>query len=469
MPRKKRAGRNPTVVMYEGTPPGVRVIDGMQDDADDPHTGVHDYQVGSEPWSGHTDIAAQTMVDNGDKRPSDHLIDVLKDNHTVAKKYNIQQIIAICGDGRLRDESTCSNQFRGFLEACNPGQLETHIRYCLEEKFDSGGFALQDLVNEVGTRLGYQVVHGRYRGTTNAIGFDGLWFDGKSYLLVEVKTTDAYRINLDTVCAYGEKLKDAHIDPKSKIDSLIVVGRQDTGDLEAQVRGSRHAWSARIISAEALVKLMHLNYELDDPKLLAQVRTILHPFEYTRVDEIIEMVFGTRKDTSEVVVEAPAPQPEKSKQPPQVSRPLELTPKADLEAKRASIVSAFFAQKGSQPLKKSKTNFSDVAGGLRVSCAVSKRYDSDYQPYWYALHPAWTEFLEGGKDAYFILGCMDRNDAFAIPFSKVKEQIPSLNRTEKDDRSYWHVALNLEAGVLKWNISQAGQKLDLTPYKFKLI
>jgi len=34
---------------------------------------------------------------------------------------------------------------------------------------------------------------------------------------------------------------------------LIVVGRQDTGELEAQIRGSRHAWDIRLISAEALL------------------------------------------------------------------------------------------------------------------------------------------------------------------------------------------------------------------------
>jgi hypothetical protein len=36
------------------------------------------------------------------------------------------------------------------------------------------------------------------------------------------------------------------------------VGRQDTGDLEAQVRGSKHAWTVRIISADALANLVAL-------------------------------------------------------------------------------------------------------------------------------------------------------------------------------------------------------------------
>ena len=35
---------------------------------------------------------------------------------------------------------------------------------CLNEKFESGGLALQDVVNQVGRRLGFQVEDGRYRG-----------------------------------------------------------------------------------------------------------------------------------------------------------------------------------------------------------------------------------------------------------------------------------------------------------------
>ncbi len=42
-----------------------------------------------------------------------------------------------------------------------------------------------------------------------------------------------------------------------KSSILIVVGRQDTGDLEAQVRGSRHAWEIRLISVDALLQLMN--------------------------------------------------------------------------------------------------------------------------------------------------------------------------------------------------------------------
>jgi hypothetical protein len=71
-------------------------------------------------------------------------------------------------------------------------------------------------------------------------------------LIIEVKTSDAYRINLDRIAGYRENLiKAGKVSGNCSV--LLVVGRDDTGDLEAQVRGSRHAWSVRIISIEAFV------------------------------------------------------------------------------------------------------------------------------------------------------------------------------------------------------------------------
>jgi hypothetical protein len=64
---------------------------------------------------------------------------------------------------------------------------------------------------------------------------------------------------------------------------VIIVGRSDTGDLEAQVRGSRHAWDIRLISIDGLLRLMRLKEELDDPKIMEKIRRVLMPQEFTKV------------------------------------------------------------------------------------------------------------------------------------------------------------------------------------------
>src|SRR5690606_5919925 len=98
-------------------------------------------------------------------------------------------------------------QFRQFLKGASSDSLATYVEHCLSHSFDKSGQALQDVVNELGRRLDFSVVNGLYQGRSNAVGFDGIWdmTDGRS-LVVEVKTTDTYRINLDTISDYRKKL-----------------------------------------------------------------------------------------------------------------------------------------------------------------------------------------------------------------------------------------------------------------------
>jgi hypothetical protein len=106
---------------------------------------------------------------------------------------------------------------------------------------------------------------------------------------------------------------------------------------------------------------------------------------------------------------------------------------------------------------------------LKVCCTVSKRYDNDYQPYWYAYHPKWDAFLAEGQ-GFLILCCMDLATAFAVPQKWLSENKQHLNMTEKPDgRSYWHIPLTtLSDGSLAINLSKVGKKYSLEPHRFAL-
>ena len=133
--------------------------------------------------------------------------------------------------------------------------LRQYADDCLEGSFTDSGLALQEIVNQIGHRLGFVVEHGRYRGTQGAIGFDGIWsLPDKRSIIVEVKTTDAYRIDLNTIAGYQGALKIAGKVNEDLSSILIIVGRQDTGDLEAQIRGLRYAWDIRLISVDGLLR-----------------------------------------------------------------------------------------------------------------------------------------------------------------------------------------------------------------------
>jgi hypothetical protein len=171
---------------------------------------------------------------------------------------------------------------------------------------------LQDLVNELGRRLDYKVTSGRYQGTSNTIGYDGTWTSPEGHtIVVEVKTTDAYRVSLDTIATYRDRLgaKGQILSPSS---ILIVVGREDTGELEAKVRGSRHAWDIRLISADALIKLVQLKEDTDAPDTGRKIRSLLAPMENTRLDQMIDVMFTTAKDvktaaSAETLIEGKEP------------------------------------------------------------------------------------------------------------------------------------------------------------------
>lgn len=397
---------------------------------------------------------------------------ILKQDKTALDNYTIEQIVAMCGDGKLRDGSKCADELRQFLSSRSAAGLAGDANYCLENKFEKSGVVLQDVVNEIGRRLGYAVKNGLYQGRSNAVGYDGIWNDGDNELLIEVKTTDAYRINLDTLFGYGEKLNAQADEVKSRF-CLVVVGRQDTGDLEAQIRGSRYAWSVRMVSVEALIKLMFVNAEVEDQALTDKIRKVLLPFEYTRVDHIIDLVFETQKDAEPLQNEiasndstAATSGDDEGAKPAQY----DFTPAADLDAKRDACVSAFYKQRSLRYVRKSKTNFIDEGGQIAVTCAISKRYDRPSQVYWYALHKAWLQFMQGSTDGYLLLGCMDANVAYAVPVSLVASLLEKLGTTKKKNGEYyWHILLAEDGDLVKWNLSKVGETIELSKYALQLV
>jgi len=297
---------------------------------------------------------------------------------------------------------------------------------------------LQDLVNELGRRLDYRVTNGRYQGTANAIGFDGIWVSPEGHTIVtEVKTTDAYRISLDTIAGYREKLIAAEtIAGESSI--LIVVGRQDTGELEAQIRGSRHAWDIRLISADALIKLIKLKENSDDPETVRKIRSVLAPVEYTRLDKLVDVMFTTATDVEPIFADE---QEEARSEPVDTKQPgvWEFTDASLLQLKRDEIIAAASKSLGAPLVKKTRALFWSSDHAVRVVCTISKRYDRRGYPYWYAYHPQWDEFLSEGEKGYLILGCMDLRVAFVIPRSEILAILEYLNQTETERGTYWHL------------------------------
>jgi hypothetical protein len=290
-----------------------------------------------------------------------------------------------------------------------------------------------------------------------------------------------YILYIDTIAGYRQKLLEAGTisgDPSI----LIVVGRQDTGELEAQIRGSRHAWDIRLISAEALIKLVKLKENSEDPETGRKIRSVLSPLEYTRLDRLVDVMFTAATDAVQVVVDLDADNDTAQSPPPVISSPTtgtaatevsgtwEFTDPALLQNKRDQIVKAMSGHMGAPLIKKSRALFWSADHSKRIACTISKRYmkRASY-PYWYAFHPQWEDFLKEGEDACLVLGCMDLPKAFVIPVKIIQQILPDLNTTETDRGVYWHLHIvQRTSGEFELLVPKRSADLDLSPYAVDL-
>jgi hypothetical protein len=397
------------------------------------------------------------------------LIEIWRSNPEGIKSYAIRQVVAIAGDGRIRDHSTCSIELRAYLRETTSNKLAAYAVECLEEGFEDSGFVLQDVINEIGRRLEFDVENGRYRGNAGEVGFDGIWRVGSDQaIIVEVKTTDTYNARLENIAGYREALIRSERVPQNA-STLFVVGRKDTGALEAQIRGSRYAWDMRVVGVDSLTKLMRVKEKSTEDATVRQIRELLRPFEYTRVDRIADLVFDTATDVEQ---SSDTANDEAATSGAEVtdSHSQERTAPEAIDAMRDRIVAALQRRLGVALVRRRRALFEDAEGRKRVCITISKRHDREYQPYWYAYHPSWNDFLKAAEQAMFVLGCMDRDEAFAIPLSTFSGFLPKLNKTTGDgSRNYWHVIITpKEDGGLALYSSSTGEKLDLRPFSVEL-
>jgi hypothetical protein len=401
------------------------------------------------------------------------LIEIWQSNPGAVKELTIEQIVGLAGDGNLKDGSACSEELREYIAQIPSEKIALYGEHCLHSGFAKSGMVLQDLINELGRRLDYKVTNGRYQGTTNAVGFDGIWLSPEGHsIVVEVKTTDTYRISLDTVAGYRDKLRTAGtIVDSSSI--LVVVGRQDTGELEAQVRGSRHAWDIRLISAEALTDLVELKENTDEPETGRKIRSILAPLEFTRLDKLVDVVFAAARDVEAAV---PATEPdgggierESQSSLETEKRGWEFTDAVLLQAKRNQMISAVSKAVAAPLVKKSRATFWSADHSKRVVFTISKRYERGGYPYWYGYRPQWDEFLGGGEVNYLTLGCMDLSIAFMIPWPVIHASLDRLNTTEAESGTYWHIHLvDVSPNEYEILLPKADHNLPVSRYRIEL-
>lgn len=355
----------------------------------------------------------------------------------------IQQIMGIAGDGQLKDGSLCSAELQEFLKQIDSNLLESYANYCLENSFTESGFVLQDIVNEVGRRLGFEITNGLYRGRPKQNNADGIWRSEQWSFVVEVKTTDAYSISLKKIANYLAAYEST--EQKQKTSCLIVVGRKQTVSLEDQLRGSRHNWEMRIVGVKALFKALELKELSEDPRLISGLINLLKPQEFTRIDQILSVAFDFATDREDSMDFSLGEMEEEGN----LVLEDDKTPPINSDNERIEkfkiSISNRLKEHYSINLTRNRSRFESQPRGSRFAVAVSKYYPYAHRNYWYRCNLRDIKYLEEVDNGYFVLGCLDNNKFFVIPVFNIRQLVasddirssPSKNHDE--DKKYYHV------------------------------
>lgn len=356
----------------------------------------------------------------------------------IAKR--IDQLIAFAGEGKLRDDNSTSKEFRSLLRAVTSEVLGQWMEECLDNRFSDFGFVLQDVCNEVGFRLGFEVVHGVYRGHHNE-GYDGLWrIPGGKAILVESKASADFSINLNRISEYRKQIAPQLGMHFEDISILIVVGADETSEFEAQVRGSRFAWDIRLLGMKSLFRLLQLKEALDDPIVEKQIQEILIPQEFTRLDRIIDLVFAMAEDAKD----------EESLE----TESKEEVPESLPDRKRSNFHDAILPRLekhfGMPLVKRSRTHWATPDDSILISLRVSKHFVDGNLDYWFGLKQSARDTLKDHTNAYCAFGLGSPEKVVVLPMSILNKLIDGFFTSTKKDGSviHWHIKfINTETGV----------------------
>jgi hypothetical protein len=391
------------------------------------------------------------------------ILDSWKNSREEINQKTIHQLLNMCGDGKLKDGNQTSTEYREFLSKVPNENITRYTNECLSGDSDKSnrGLVLQDLINEIGFRLGFNITHGRYRGTSNTdtIGFDGLWkTPSNDSIVIEIKTSSTYNIDLSVVGTYRKQLIQNGDCLEEKTSILLVVGGFDTDGWESQIRGSKRLWDTRIIGVDGLLRLLNIKEDIDEPEVFSKISNILIPKEYTKVDGIIDIVFSTTEDLKSDIAEIVDVEDQKGKNKNKVPR---FTPVSFHEECIEKIQS--YLDTGL--IKNSRSTYVDSKKEITVMCLVSKEYQSKELYYWFAFHPQQKDKLLKSSEGYLGLGCGSSELIILIPIQSFIPHLNKLNTTVTNSRSYHHIKIKQDGKDLYLLTKQGSNHIKINEYR----
>jgi hypothetical protein len=137
-----------------------------------------------------------------------------------------------------------------------------------------------------------------------------------------------------------------------------------------------------------------------------------------------------------------------------------------LIAKKRDVIMQVLSQREGTKLSKKGALYTSADDKIRAVCTISKRHPSGRLPYWYGYSDEWRNFLSQGHKSFLVLGCMDREVAYAIPSETIEKILGELRKTPN---RHWHIDLDENKdGKLELSIPN-GLRMPLGNFELVLV
>lgn len=207
-------------------------------------------------------------------------------------ELTLDRIVNLAGD--WTDGSRASEQFREIIEdeQTTTEEIEAYLQEAIDGSEQYHNKALQDLVNNIGRRLGFEIEYGVYQGLNDTIGYDGRWIstatDDDTHLVVETKTNTAYSIDPGQAGGYMAELLDEHEVDRGQVYGLYVIGEGDVETVSQTVLGSQYRDRIRVITAQRLLDMLEI--QEDSGLRHDQVVDVLLPINAVDVGQLVGLI-----------------------------------------------------------------------------------------------------------------------------------------------------------------------------------
>jgi hypothetical protein len=205
------------------------------------------------------------------------------------------------------------------------------------------------------------------------------------------------------------------------------------------------------------MRLMTIKEEVEDPQIAQRIHSILIPREFTKLDEIANILFSTTED----IKQDSLPLEEDGTEQQNTEKNQNFKPVAFHEGCILRIQDAL----GAKLIKRSRAQYSTPDKSLVVNCAVSKEHNPDQNPnYWFGFHPHQRDALKIAGNAYAAFGCGSSETVLLIPYSELESLLDGMWTTQNEDRMYWHVVIYKKEQIYNLHLKKGQKNIDVTRY-----